>query len=235
MDFYNEAKIVLIPNLFDIVKQYAKPSLLEVKKYFDSFIDNIPFKSASEKNITKGDIVSNGYNAYNKYYYVDKINKKSFSGFEIKVFKNTYSQIYDEELKLTILNFKNYNKKKRKNFKFHDNEQRSTIFKIITKKQCENDIFYFTSLTETGMKPQSILDKLLLNHTHLDVSGVAIPLYMLYGGYCDIINEQIHLIKKYNQLTNTKIHLNEEVPLYFQHTINNSKRILCQIKESCYL
>jgi hypothetical protein len=235
MDFYHEAKIILIPNLFDIVKQYAKPSLLEVKKYFDSFIDDIPFQSTSEKNIKKGDIVSNGYNAYNKYYYVDKINKKSFSGFEIKVFDNTCSQIYNEELKLTILNFKNYDTKKRTNFKLYDNEKRSTIFKIITKIQCENDLFYFTSLTETGMKPQSVLDKLLLNNTHLDVSGIAIPSYMLYGGYCDIINEHIHLIKKYNQLTNTRIHLNKEVPLYFQQTINNSKRILKQIKESCYL
>jgi hypothetical protein len=204
-NYYKEVQAYLLPDLLNIIKEYVKPTLLEVKEYYDYEINNVDFTLLSLDNIEIGDIININHG---EFFYIDRVNIKSCSGYKIQAVNNSKIFIYDDMLHLIELNFKNLNRigyttgqkrNDRHNFKFR-NCFYGVICKIFIKHIYENKKLYYTSLTKTGFI-YSNFNKLKVK---IDDDVKDLPLIL----YSKPFNQKYKLYKNIYEYLKCKIRIN---------------------------
>jgi hypothetical protein len=102
-NFYTEAKSALIPDLFDIIKGYAKPDHRDINHYYNRTWERKSNKPAYETTVAVGDIFHTERGWTNEFYKVLRVNKKSFSG---KLLKMKDFRVYDKLVYVRKVNYK---------------------------------------------------------------------------------------------------------------------------------
>jgi hypothetical protein len=109
---YQEAKNNICADVFDIVKQYAKPTETEVRNYYNSHWKNIE-ESPIIDTVEKGDVFSYSTGGRHVFLKILRINRLTFSGKYLKEKPN--KKIYDDRVIITKFS---YDKTEDENRKF---------------------------------------------------------------------------------------------------------------------
>jgi hypothetical protein len=109
---YQEAKNNICADVFDIVKQYAKPTETEVRNYYNSHWKNIE-EGPIIDTVEKGDVFSYSTGGRHVFLKILRINRLTFSGKWLKEKPNR--KIYDDRVMITKFS---YDKTEDENRKF---------------------------------------------------------------------------------------------------------------------